>query len=69
MYLLYFTISILHLALVSCQDGSDNETIKLTLGLITPPDGQFGFRRLAVATTMAVEHAKMQGYLKGIDVQ
>ena len=41
----------------------------LKLGLITPPDGQFGFERVAAASTMALEQAKLDGYLTDVNVR
>ena len=41
----------------------------LKLGLITPPAGALGFPRVAAASTMALERAKLDGYLTGVDVR
>ena len=43
--------------------------MKLKVGLITPPDGIFGYSRIAAATTMAVEDAKKKGVLEGFDIR
>ncbi|KAK2176842.1 hypothetical protein NP493_636g03040 [Ridgeia piscesae] len=43
---------------LAAQPGAFGGKMKLKVGLITPPDGIFGYSRIAAATTMAVEDAK-----------
>ena len=54
---------------LAAQPGAFGGKMKLKVGLITPPDGIFGYSRIAAATTMAVEDAKKKGVLEGFDIR
>ncbi|KAI0212696.1 hypothetical protein LSAT2_002361, partial [Lamellibrachia satsuma] len=55
-------------ATLAALSGASSGKRKLKVGLITPPDGIFGFSRIAAATTMAVEDAIRKGFLADFDI-
>ena len=54
---------------VAAQADPSSGKVNLTLGLITPLDGIFGFSRIAAATTIAVEDAVREGFLENFDIR
>ena len=42
---------------------------KLTLALISPPDGELGYHRVSAASTMALENASKDGFLTDVEVE
>ena len=61
--------SILGTLLAVGSTAQNDPHIKLKVGLVTPPNGKLGYGQVAAATTMAVEQAKKDGYLKNVDVR
>jgi hypothetical protein len=54
---------------VKAKYKREGESLEIVLGLISPPDGKLGYGRVSAAATMAVEQAKSEGYLDGVDVR
>ena len=54
---------------LAAQPGAFDGKVKLKVGLITPPDGIFGYSTIAAATTMAVEDATKKGVLESFDIR
>ena len=63
---LWFVLSMLN---VAAQADPSSGKVNLTLGLIIPLDGIFGFSRIAAATTIAVEDAVREGFLENFDIR
>ena len=59
----------LGVCLVAFLPGLRGETDHIRVGLLTPYDGVLGYTRVASAATMALEKAKKEGLVPGINVR